>query len=447
MPTFAPPSISTSEGTVTPRSKDTNSERSFHTAEEEEIQRINKGTDSEMAQGEGHEMTIDEPSRPTTIYETNALIKKLEERDAEQRQEIEAMRADMKQMMTAIVNLSLKQQGEMPSSIPPEVTEPISTQQPQLVTHPVIAAKVKELKWPAAYDHSNPNEWRTTHGLLLYIYNRDVVEKGILQPSDFFMQLFSHAVTGIAKEMILGQFEEMMNEGNTTDALGLLSKMDNIYRDRNAEQTAANLLHACRQFRDESLSSFLPRFQQLLTRSPSSARDDKGKTIYLKNALNQATKTFMIGRTEPEGFQNLMKYLSIMGSQMDQVSHIKTRNYHSGQTGTFDDGTKGIAGGKLLGSATSSLLSRPTTSAPENILDADGDTKMTGVNKIHAKWVSKIELDQRRAKGECIRCGKKGHRIQRCKLLPAIRPQINVKSSTTDELEIDHNDEEESLKE
>lgn len=61
-----------------------------------------------------------------------------------------------------------------------------------------------------------------------------------------------------------------------------------------------------------------------------------------------------------------------MGSQMDELSHIETRNYHSGQTATFDDGTKEIAEGKLLGKAASSLPSRSTTSAPENTLDADG---------------------------------------------------------------------------
>lgn len=119
-----------------------------------------------------------------------------------------------------------------------------------------------------------------------------MIEKQILDPSDFFLQLFSHAVKGTAKELIMVDFEEMVTEGNTSDALVLLAKMDFLYMDRNAAQTAANLLHACKQFRDESLSSFLHRFQQLLTRSPDSAKDDKGKTIYLKIALNQATKTF-----------------------------------------------------------------------------------------------------------------------------------------------------------
>lgn len=54
---------------------------------------------------------------------------------------------------------------------------------------------------------------------------------------------------------------------------------------------------------------------------------------------------------------------------------------------------------------------------------------MTGVNKIHAKWVSKKELDRRRKEAECIRCGKKGHRVAQCQSLPPLRPESSIKSA------------------
>lgn len=444
MPTFVAPSSPSSEGAKSPRSLETSSEKSFQTAQGERNRYSSeKGKGNNITQMEGQDNAIDERNRPTTVYETRELIKKLEERDVETRQEMDALRIEMRQMMSVIMNLSLKQKDE----VIPEVAGPSFIQTPKLVKQPENPQKLKELKWPAAYDHSNPSEWRTTHSLLKYIYKRDVVEKGLLQPSDFFMQLFSQAVTGTDKELIMGQFEEMVIEGETSDALGLLTKMDELYKDRNAKQTAANLLHSCKQFKDESLSSFLPRFQKLLTRSPSSARDDKGKTIYLKNALNQATKTFMVGRIEPDGFNDLIKYLSKMGSQMEEVAHLKTRIYHNGQIGTFDDGTRGIAGGKLLGRNSSFSPLHPALNIPDNIIDSDGDTKMTGVNKIHAKWVSKKELERRKIEGECIRCGKKGHLIQRCNFLPAIPREVNIKTSIINEQEFDSDNEEESLKE
>ena len=63
------------------------------------------------------------------------------------------------------------------------------------------------LKWPEAYDRKDRSKWAITHGILRYIHRRDVEELCILQPSDFTVQLFSHAVTGTAKDMITGQFQ------------------------------------------------------------------------------------------------------------------------------------------------------------------------------------------------------------------------------------------------
>ncbi|POS84283.1 hypothetical protein EPUL_003669 [Erysiphe pulchra] len=108
-------------------------------------------------------------------------------------------------------------------------------------------------------------------------YERDVEGDKFLQPSDFFMSLYSLAVTGTARDMITGQVGEMMTNGETGDAMKLLKTMDSIFRNRNADRTASNLLHACRQFRDGSLSSFLPRFQTLLARSPMSNIEDRSR--------------------------------------------------------------------------------------------------------------------------------------------------------------------------
>lgn len=74
------------------------------------------------------------------------------------------------------------------------------------------------------------------------------------------MDLYSQAVTGNAKAMIIGAFQSMLNNGKISDALGLLKVMDDIFRDRNVDQNASALLHACKQFRDEALSSLLPRY-------------------------------------------------------------------------------------------------------------------------------------------------------------------------------------------
>ncbi|KAI0990825.1 hypothetical protein K3495_g17362, partial [Podosphaera aphanis] len=165
--------------------------------------------------------------------------------------------------------------------------------------------------------------------------------------------------------------------------------MDDTFRDRNANQNASALLYACKQFRDESLSSFLPRFEQLLSRSLKSSAEDEHKIYDLHNALNQTTRTHLIGHSLPTSFREFVEKLSVVGSQIDGVGLVKTRSYISGQQGIFDDGTRGITGGKLLINNTRNNFLMPalvpnpasyqcSSTPPETVKDADGDTRMTG---------------------------------------------------------------------
>ena len=87
---------------------------------------------------------------------------------------------------------------------------------------------------------------------------------------------------------------------------------------------------------------------------------------------------------------------------------------------------------------------------PENVKDADDDTRMTGVNKTRAKWVSPKESDRRRSIGACVRCGNRGHKSHNCQQLPPQRPQTAVKPANlvveSYEDEIDNDVESEELK-
>lgn len=243
--------------------------------------------------------------------------------------------------------------------------------------------KLEPIKWPEAYDHKDQTEWSTTHGVLQYIYRRGVEQRKFLELSDFFMNLFSHAVTGTAKDMIKGKFQEMMANWQSDDALGLLKAVDETHRYRNEEQIAASLFFACKQFKDESLSSFLPRLQQLLVKSPSSSQEDKNRIYDLRNALNQTTRNYLIGRPRTGTFSEFLDLLYTVGFEIEEVCLVKTKIYRLNQVGIFDDNTGGVAGGKLLGSATSANAYRgPPNSALQisGNKETDGDIIMIGVN-------------------------------------------------------------------
>src|SRR5207237_10279796 len=73
------------------------------------------------------------------------------------------------------------------------------------------------------------------------------------------------------------------------------------------------------------------------------------------------------------------------------------------------------------------FLPSPSTGASQSPAPATTPTdKMdwepTRANAQRAKWVSKEEINKRKAEGQCLRCGKSGHRIAFCPYKPAINP-------------------------
>ncbi|POS82880.1 hypothetical protein EPUL_003849, partial [Erysiphe pulchra] len=171
----------------------------------------------------------------------NELIEEMRTKDSIQKQETANLRAEMAELITLIRDKSQNERND--SNVPHIATSnfPFSTTYTSEVQS---QQKIVPVKWPPAYNHQDPSEWTTTYGILCYIYQRDVVERKIYDPADFFMDLYCQAVTGPAKIMITGAFQSMMSNGQISDALGLLKIMDNTFRDRNADQNASALLHA-----------------------------------------------------------------------------------------------------------------------------------------------------------------------------------------------------------
>ncbi|KAI0997449.1 hypothetical protein K3495_g10736 [Podosphaera aphanis] len=332
------------------------------------------------------------------------LLEEFIARDQENKREINTLRAEIREIMFFMKDKS-KNEAEVPIA---------QVNKPKLPTTSVSSfggikpQKVVPIKWPQPYDHKDRSEWTTTRGILQYIYKCDVLERKFFEQSDFFMDLYSQAVTGTAKSMITGAFQSVLNDDRMTKPLELLSNlairiqgltvlivMDDTFRDRNAEQNASTLLHACKQFRDEALCSFLPQFQQFFPRSIKSTSEDNHKIVDLYNALSQTTRNHLIGYDLPSSFLGFIEKLTVVGSQIEGVGLVKTRAYTLGRTGIFDDGTRGVAGGTLLGSNVRGNIqapnftplssSTPNTNEIMEAKDADGDTRMTGVNRTRAK--------------------------------------------------------------
>lgn len=122
------------------------------------------------------------------------------------------------------------------------------------------------------------------------------------------MNTFSHAVTGVARDIIDGKFQEMMVEERIWDAMALLKYMDNTsakgtrgkqsdYFSILLSNLGAKLFHlSCRDFNEYSLEIQTHR-EVILT-----------EMHQLINSLNTTINNYLVGRTQPGSFQELIDF-------------------------------------------------------------------------------------------------------------------------------------------
>ncbi|RKF74419.1 hypothetical protein GcM3_089021 [Golovinomyces cichoracearum] len=186
MPTFAA-SFTTDEATAIISER---SEQSFDTAEERAIQSYNLQT-VKMANIRD-DMAVDRENTSPVPREENLennsiklLIEELKERDRQREAQLEMIRSNMMSMMSMMLEQSgLREQVPLTQQ-EPRVQEVMTSHTKDHITETNEKCRMEPFRLPEPYDHTDPTKWNSTHGLLNYIYQRDVVEKIFFQPSDF----------------------------------------------------------------------------------------------------------------------------------------------------------------------------------------------------------------------------------------------------------------------
>lgn len=160
----------------------------------------------------------------------------------------------------------------------------------------------------------------------------------------------------------------------------------------------------------EAFATFLPKFERTLTEAGGNEWADQAKVNTLKRTLNmELRRSLVYVPVHPTGYNDFVQMLQTLASRLDA---LRTRT--------------------------------PTTPAPPtaDVMDWEPSTNkaqtsgqpQTAVNKVQApangqneqkraQWVSKDVLEKRKSNNLCLRCGKRGHFIDSCRLLPARPPQ------------------------
>jgi len=211
------------------------------------------------------------------------------------------------------------------------------------------------------------------------------------------------ALDGNARSMSRA-FTETMAQTGTGTGTDLLDYLKRNYGDPNRSKRAMDKLQRVQQLPNESFARFLPKFETLMADAGILGLEDVIKISMLEKALNRTMKWSLVNAITPATFAEYVSLLQTIGSRLDGLR----------QTGSGP--------------------ANPTSQDEGNGMDWEPTPlqQNQGQGKQFARWVSEDEMNKRRNNGNCLRCGKAGHFIRQCSLLPPKRPLASKKAQTGD---------------
>jgi hypothetical protein len=236
--------------------------------------------------------------------------------------------------------------------------------------------------------------------------------EAIGSPQDQFIYVFSRLEKLAWKNT--GTFVKLRR--NTGEPQALLDFLESIYGDPNIKARAARRLHQIRQPEDMSFSRFLPRLEKEFADADALEWHDEAKRQILLSALNKTMTNALMNRGIPATSSGLISRLHEISSDMDALNiNREERTRRPRSTRQNSDEMDWAPTVSVNRAEPHTKHRRPESGTPKQ-----------------AQWVSQDEIDQRRAEGKCLRCGRSGHLIARCALLPAQRPNsVRIATSSS----------------
>jgi len=231
-------------------------------------------------------------------------------------------------------------------------------------------------------------------------------------------------------------------KGDREDIEGFFSQLEEVYADSNEQPKALERLTSLKHANGQPWHEHQLEFDGLLSSAGGDSWADLTKIGYLKNTFSNPAKTYTAAIPKTSDYYAYAAEVERIMTNLENTDQFKAANKKWAKEKSKDTGFVFSASGK----------NNHTSFAAR--VDADGDTAMAptrtsgsrgGSNgprkqpdgKKRAKWVDEPELEKRREKKLCFRCGGDGHRVRDCSFAPAIRPTAIIATRVKPLLEDD----------
>ncbi|KJZ70649.1 hypothetical protein HIM_09969 [Hirsutella minnesotensis 3608] len=197
---------------------------------------------------------------------------------------------------------------------------------------------------------------------------------------------------GEKPQQVVATFYAAGGPGSAYDPQEFMRYLDRTYQDSNIQSRAAATLRTMRQRDDQTLASFLPRFEQALAEAGGAEWPDNAKIVFLENAISKRLQESLVTAVLPEDYQGWLARLQEIAGRLERLQS-----------------------GKYLPSTGRSFPELPKERVRERPEDSDGDVSMTDVNRTGRESNGRRHLNQKhKDKRRCFRCGRADHVIADC---------------------------------
>ncbi|KAM3548777.1 hypothetical protein ARSEF4850_009224 [Beauveria asiatica] len=248
-----------------------------------------------------------------------------------------------------------------------------------------------------------------------------------------FMYIWANLSTQ-AQLKVTAYFEAGGHQGES-DPTAFLTYLETVFGDPHRREIAMTKLNYLKQGEKEPFSRFFVRFEQELALAGGLLWNDEVKLTKLRPVLSNTMRGLMVSRRiSRTSYDSAIQELRELSVDLESY-WIEEQHRPAPQRGN-----------------------------PARQTDQEGDTPMSGINalqipampdarpapsqgpKKRANWVSDEAFRRRKETGVCLRCGRDGHRIGKCRLLPARPPntrvnQVAIQADDEDEKSDSENDE------
>lgn len=189
----------------------------------------------------------------------------------------------------------------------------------------------------------------------------------------------------------------------------MFEQMKVQFGDTERQKKALQQLQHLRQG-NQPFEDLLANFDRLLMEAGGFGWDDRLKIGLLRDALNYGMKDRMVSVVEEGTYVRYCQQVKGIADKLEELQKIKrsVRRVYGGQSPP----------------RTNAPTPAPNPQPPADTMDWEPTHARMDATKRRAKWASPEDIEHRRKKHLCFRCGGSGHIKPECPYLPARNPNL-----------------------